>query len=450
MVALDEGARHHLAGQLAVLEQAETQAGVPTDQYALSALCLSVGQRGRGAVGGIAQGGARRTGGVEAETGVEEAALLVDDGRIQLTVGIGGQTVAAAGRGCCRPCPCGAAVGGEGQRGTPDGRRIALGEDGLALLVGQHERAALALQLEGGLQGVDVVAAHPDLPVAMGRQFAECIGNSPFLRLGWVVAQVAATQRHADVAAIVELYPAVEVEGRTHHHVDIGGHHLVQADAACLWLNDLGEPFQAEIVEDHPVVGPGHRLIVVQAEGERALSDVELHLVLVGPCREGHLCRLHGVGEEDETVGSIGAPYVLIEVEGVLTLQRLLLVVGEEIAADDLGAVAVATVGFLVGTGAIECLHADAVVTVGHALLPVLQAHKTVPHLHARVAHGAKGRGLSGHLPVAAVGSVELWVLQVVVCHVNPLRLGSHPDGAEAKRKYGNLGSDSHWSNVGI
>ena len=141
------------------------------------AVCLRC--RGQAAVGGVHQRGTLWDVDAELERAREQLAVCADDGLRQALRGEGGGGIAGAWRGCGRPSPLVAAIGGAGVGGAAQRFRIACAGDERSTLVAQANHAPVAIQLERRLIAFDVVGPHPHHQEPLGRNRADVVGHLP-------------------------------------------------------------------------------------------------------------------------------------------------------------------------------------------------------------------------------------------------------------------------------
>ena len=386
---------------------------------------LALLRGGRGAVGGVVDGGSLGSTYHHAPFVVEEAAVG-DRGGLGTLRAERGRGVRGIGRGLCRPSPFAAAICGAGVGRAADGLRIVEGEELAPRGVGEVELAALAVQAEGGVLGVDLIAAAPDAAAAVGRYGAEACGQRPLQRAGGIVAQVAAAQSQLLVRGIVELHPAVEVEGGTHLHVRVGRHDLVHAEVTLGRLVELRQVFNLDVVHHQPVVRVGHLAVVVHADVEHTVAHLRLNGESVGSLFEGQSGRFHGIGEPVFVIRVVaGEARVAVEPIDVLAGHLHFHVARIEERAALVRALDKSGVRPRVAAEAEQRLHAHAVATVGQLQL-ARHVHPALPHLDAAHADQRKAAGLAVKGPVGLVARLERGVLEILARDVHPTRLGLH------------------------
>ncbi len=212
----DEGAGHHLRWQEAVLKQAETITGGLCYLKRPVGRHFSMSQRGGGAVGGIAQGGAFWYLHLEIQGAREDLSILIYHGGIQLVCGetsvLG---VRLSGRRIARNAPLLASIHLAGIRGARYGLRISLLGDDL-LAVRHYDDSTLILQvciyLAEGRLGVDVMMVEIEHRVAMGWQNAIGGDEAVLLEVCGVVGDIQSTQIHVLIAGVIEFHPTAIIE----------------------------------------------------------------------------------------------------------------------------------------------------------------------------------------------------------------------------------------------
>ena len=115
--------------------------------------------RRHAAVGGVHQGSAWGNIDLDGERAVENLATLADHGRVEPLVGKDRSGVRLARRRIVGPAPRAAAVGGTCPGGAAHGLGVLLAGDEFSVTVAQVDGASVAVELEGGLLGADVVGA---------------------------------------------------------------------------------------------------------------------------------------------------------------------------------------------------------------------------------------------------------------------------------------------------
>ena len=100
-------------------------------------------------------------------------------------------------------------------------------------MVAEIDGAAVTVEFEGALVGLDFVGAEPHHLEALGRDDAHVARHAPACGVVGVVAEVHATEVDGLGAGIVNLYPAVEIGGWTHGCPHVGGHDFID-DQYCL------------------------------------------------------------------------------------------------------------------------------------------------------------------------------------------------------------------------
>ena len=191
VIFLDIAARDGRAGQITVLEEAEHKTGGLVDAE-LTTHLLAVGG-GQTTIDGVAQRGTLGNLYLYLQRASEELTALVDHRCRQPFVGEDGCGIRGTRCGVSRPSPIVTAIGLTGPGRMADGLGIGLARDELPLVVTQIDGTAIAVEFEGRLVVLDIIATKPDHPETFCRDGTHVLGHLPQRRVVGIVAEVHTT-----------------------------------------------------------------------------------------------------------------------------------------------------------------------------------------------------------------------------------------------------------------
>ena len=415
LVLEDVGTRRHLAGQVALLEEAEAEHRGGADVEEAVRAGQAVVGIGRGAIDGIAQRGSLRDADPHAQTAREELSREICLGSCQLYRGKRHARVALARRGRVAEIPVAASILRAGIRAAHHGSGVVLLQDEVALGVGDIERAALTVQLHVQLRVgpalTDVLArvsmVEPQRAESPGRHLAHLLVDEGLLQVVGVIAHPASRQRDLLVGGVVEFEETSVVPGRIHKSIHIGRHDLIGQHVASLCRGSLHDghlavELQFPVVQAHPVLADEDLLAYADGHLPVAAHDNVLDHVLVVTCLKPPVGGLHVVGH----MVARGSPSAAVRHLRCATPQTLgqgtaaqmgqgsLVVVRAGGGIDDGVAVRVVPtqvvgVVLLRRTAAVESLQAQAIAARGQVSKRLVGVERLVPVLG--ILHGVGG-----------------------------------------------------------
>ena len=228
-IGLDERTRDDGAGEITVAEEGETVGAGLVGREVAREGDLTIGARGRTAIGGVDERAAFGDGDLQLlGARGEDARGGIDNGLVETIVGEGTADVGAAGGGRCAVAIVVAAIGGGCPRATGDSGGVDEREAVVTLRVVEVERVAIAVELHvdvvWGPHGV--VVAEPEHGVAVGGDGGGVV-DARLAGRGGFVAEIAAGDVDVGRGGVVELDPAAVVERRIEPLVDVRAAQLV-------------------------------------------------------------------------------------------------------------------------------------------------------------------------------------------------------------------------------
>ena len=97
----------------------------------------------------------------------------------------------------------------------------------MSVTVAQTDDAAVAVEFEGCLVTPYLIRTQPHDEEAFGGNGTDVSGQFPALQVVGIITQIHSREVDGLFCRIVELYPTVEIVGRTHYRTGIGSHKLV-------------------------------------------------------------------------------------------------------------------------------------------------------------------------------------------------------------------------------